>query len=126
MDIFRKAQKHASLTPSERALLKLLWSLTINGLTTGLLAAGGYLMAPGMIDLQNLAYIVIIAVVFSIAHGVAKYVSAHGDPPLGAAIDVAVTAAEQRVPLPRVRNPASMDTLPNVPITQPPRPTQHL
>lgn len=91
-------------------------------------------MAPGMIDLQNLAFIVILAVVFSIAHGIAKYVTASGDPVLGAAIDVVTNAEQQRVPqalqpmqMPRMRNPSSMDTLPNMPIVQPPRPpTQQL
>ena len=145
MNIVQKAQTYANLTPYERALLKVLRSLFVNGLTAGLLAAGGYLMAPGMIDLQNLAFIVILAIVYSIAHGIAKYVTASGDPALGAAIEVVTNAAQQRLPQsltsapppnrpttmqlqPQVPRFTSMTTIPDLPIVQPPQrpPTQQL
>jgi hypothetical protein len=142
-DIFQRSKTYQNLTPGERAFLQVLGSLLTNGLTTGLLAAGGYLMAPGMIDPQNLVYIAIMAVVFSVAHGVAKYVSAQGDPALGAAIDVVTNAAQQRVPQTLTASPppnrpttmqlqprfTSMVTQPDLPVIQPPQqqpPSQRL
>ncbi|GAC1464849.1 MAG: hypothetical protein PVSMB2_31150 [Ktedonobacteraceae bacterium] len=135
MNIIQKAQINANLTPGERALLKTLQSLLLTAITAGLLAAGGYIMAPGMIDTQRLIDIVIAAIVLSLAHGVAKYVTAQGDAPLGTAIEEVTQAVEKRLPqvlqptaMPRVRNPSSMDTIPNMPIVQPPQrpPTQQL
>jgi hypothetical protein len=147
-DIFQRSKTYQNLTPGERAFLQVLGSLLTNGLTTGLLAAGGYLMAPGMIDPQNLVYIAIMAVVFSVAHGVAKYVSAQGDPALGAAIEMVTSAEQQRVPMPMTSAPppnrpttmqlqppsqrfTSMTTLPDLPAIplQPPQqqpPSQRL
>ena len=135
IELFKKAQANLNLTPGQRAVLKTLQSLLLAAITAGVLAAGGYLMAPGMIDTQRLIDIIIAAVVFSFAHGVAKYVTAQGDAPLGDAIELVTQAMEQRIPLQSVPPPQqgvrrfqSMDTLPNMPIVQPPQrpPTQQL
>lgn len=98
MNLFQKAAANLNLTPGERALLKTLQSLLIGALITGLFTATAYLHLPGAINTHDLIYVVAIAIIFSLAHGIAKVITANGDEPLGAAIEAVTEAAEKRLP----------------------------
>jgi uncharacterized membrane protein len=98
MNLFQKAAANLNLTPGERALLKTLQSLLITAIIAGLIAGATYLNNPEPINWQHLGYIVIIAIVFSFAHGIAKFITAQGDTPLGVAIESVVEGVEKRLP----------------------------
>lgn len=98
MNLLQRAFNGANLTPGERAFLKVLQSLALGGLVTGLLAVSDLLTTEsGVVDLQKLLGVAVVAVVLSVAHGLAKYASAQGDTPLGAAIEIVTTQAGQRL-----------------------------
>ncbi len=98
MNLLQKAQAGLNLTPGERAILKTLQSLFITALIAGLIAAAQYLTAPGEVNWTAVGYAVVIAIIFSFAHGLAKYVTASGDLPLGSALEAVTSAAEQKLP----------------------------
>lgn len=98
MNLFQRAFANHNLTPGERALLKTLQSLIIGAIISALFAVASFLSKPGTIDIHDLLYVVIIALIFSLAHGLAKYFTAQGDTPLGAAIEAVTDAAEKRIP----------------------------
>lgn len=98
MNLFQRAMANLNLTPGERAVLKTLQSLIITAIISALLAAASFLSLPGSINVHDLVYIVVVALLFSLAHGIAKYATAQGDVPLGAAIEAVTDAAEKRIP----------------------------
>jgi hypothetical protein len=98
MNIFQKAAANLNLTPGERALLKTLQSLAITALITAFLTIASFLGLPGAINVHDLVYVVFVAVLFSLGHGIAKVVTANGDEPLGDAIEAVTEAAEKRLP----------------------------
>lgn len=98
MNLFQRAMANLNLTPGERALLKTLQSLIITAIISALLAAASLLNVPGSINIHDLVYVVIVALIFSLGHGIAKYFTASGDTPLGAAIEAVTEAAEKRIP----------------------------
>lgn len=98
MNLFQRAFANHNLTPGERAVLKTLQSLIIGAIITALFAAASFLSKPGSVDIHDLIYVVVIALIFSLAHGIAKFVTASGDAPLGAAIEAVTDAAEQKIP----------------------------
>ena len=113
MNIISKAHANLNLTPMERAALKTGQSLIISGMIAAFLAAGQYLTQAGTVDWRQLFVVAFVALLFSVAHGVAKYFTAQGDPPLqafGAAADTLVSDVEHRYQPPQP--PQSPPTLP--------------
>jgi hypothetical protein len=98
MNIFQRAAANLNLTPGERALLKTLQSLLITAIVVGLITAATYLNGSGPINWRYLTFTVIIAIIFSFAHGIAKLITANGDEPLGAAIEAVTEAVEKKIP----------------------------
>lgn len=97
-DLFAAAHQGAQLSPGQRALLKFLQSLFIGALLAALLAAAQYLAAPGQINWTTLGIVALTAGVLSIAHGIAKFITAQGDVylPLGNAIEQIIQEIERR------------------------------
>lgn len=98
MNLFQRAAANLNLSPCERALLKTLQSFIITVLIAGLLEAASYINSTGPISWQHLVYVMLIAIIFSLAHGIAKFFMAQGDTPLGAAIEAVTEAAEKKLP----------------------------
>lgn len=128
MTLLSQAAKGLNLTPGQRAFLKMLVALIINALSLGVTAALSLVVlalnSQQSIDLASLARMCAIAIASSflsvVGHGVAKYISAHGDAPLGAVVDTTITTASARLaavsaprsiaPVVRTQTPESAST----------------
>ncbi len=89
--LLRRARAYASLTPGERALLKLLEGLACAALVAALPTISTAL-ATGSVNWAGVARTALAASTVAVLLALAKYAKAHADPALGAAPDTAATA----------------------------------
>jgi hypothetical protein len=87
LDILARARRYESLTPAERALLRLLEGLASVALVGAATAAAQYLASPAGAGLSALSWPTIARVcaagaAVAVLLAVAKYFKAHGDPSL--------------------------------------------
>ena len=101
MNLFQKAAAGLSLTPGERAVLKLAQGFAFAGVTAVVAAVPAVLAYLNGQQQVTWGLVLLVAGVF--LHGFmaawAKYTSAKGDAPLTAAITSADAAVQQRLPL---------------------------
>lgn len=134
MSLFARAGQGLSLSPAERALLRLIKSFLLTGLLAILpslyqleqdaLSGTGTLT----VDWQHQLVWLLLAFLVATAHAVAKYFSAQGDDPLATAITTAADDMAKRagvptqpVPLlPSVTASIPMPASPSVATLQPP------
>ncbi len=91
--LFQRASQRLPLTPAERAFLRTLKSLMIGAVLIAFQTAMQYLAAPGKLNLQQIISESILVGIFSLAHGILKYVNANGD----AAFKMLGTVADQEL-----------------------------
>ena len=87
LDIFARARSYQSLTPAERAFLRLLEGLASVALVGAATAAAQYLSSPagaslGSFDWPLIARVCVAGAAVAVLMAVAKYFKAHGDPAL--------------------------------------------
>lgn len=126
MNLFQRDARHLTLTPGERAFLKLLEGFSIAGFVAAVTIVAQLLGLPGV---DWLLVLKVAAGAFAVGFlgAIAKYYKAQGDPVLSdVATQMAHTAAGYIPPLPRVVNsaaslaptapmPAAPATVPSVP-----------
>jgi hypothetical protein len=95
--VFKRSANGLSLTPGERAYIKLIKGWLFTGVAAGVLVLGQYL-AAGVVDWQHITYGVIGAVVLTVLNSVEKYATSHGDTPLAIVAQVAEAKVEQALP----------------------------
>ncbi len=88
MSIFAKARAGLNLTPAERAFLKLVEGWVIAGALSALVAFVTAVTQPNP-NWRVVLAITATAFVTATAFAALKYVKAHADPPLAAAVDAA-------------------------------------
>jgi hypothetical protein len=103
LSIFARARSYRSLTPAERAFLRLLEGLASVALVGAATAAAQYLSSPapaglGALDWALIARVCVAGAAVAVLMAVAKYFKAHGDPALADVLGVLAThlAAEAR------------------------------
>jgi hypothetical protein len=106
--IFARARRYQSLTPGERALLRLLDGLACVALIGGATAAAQYLSSPPSAGLAAVSWPLVVRVsvagaAVAVLLALAKYFKAHGDPALADALAavgarVEATSGEPRTP----------------------------
>lgn len=96
LTLFQRAHRRLPLTPEERAILKFIYLSLLTATTTGLTAVVQYLGAPGRaINWQVVSFVFIGAFSATLFETARKWVTAHGDGPLGAALQVVAEAAKR-------------------------------
>ena len=96
LDIFARARSYQSLTPAERAFLRLLEGLASVALVGAATAAAQYLSSPagaslGSLDWPLIARVCVAGAAVAVLMAVAKYFKAHGDPALADALGALAT-----------------------------------
>lgn len=92
-NLLTRARAYASLTPGERALLKLLEGLACAALVASLPIVSTAL-ATGAVNWPDVARTALAASGVAILLALAKYAKAHGDPALGDALTQAATSVD--------------------------------
>lgn len=100
MNLFQRAAAGLALTPAERALLKLLQSLLLTAILTGLLAASQYLAGNSTINWHTLLFVIGGQILLAVATAIAKYITAQGDAPIGMAVEVLTEEVRKKLGLP--------------------------
>jgi hypothetical protein len=89
LDILTRAQRYQSLTPAERALLRLLEGLAAVALVGAATAGAQYLSSPlgaSALDWPLIARVCAAGAAVAVLMALAKYFKAHGDPTLADAL----------------------------------------
>lgn len=112
-NLFARARRYESLTPAERALLRLLEALASVALVGAATAAAQYLAAPlgsglAAIDWWVVARVCAAGAAVAVLMALAKYFKAHGDPALASALDTIGTRIATAVPPPLAAQPATL------------------
>lgn len=89
--LFRRARAYSSLTPAERALLKLLEGLACVALVAALPIVASAL-SHGAVNWPDVARAALAAAAVAVLLALAKYAKAHGDPALGDVLALAVSS----------------------------------
>ncbi len=84
-DLLQRAKQYQSLTPSERALLRLIEGLVCAALVTALLVVADAL-GSATINWADVGRAALAAACVAVLLALAKYTKAHGDPALGDAL----------------------------------------
>lgn len=96
--LYHRAINYQNLSPTERALLKAGQSLLIGAGATAVMAGLEYIQSHGTgLNYQQLAAVLLTTFVFTLAHGLLKFLSASKDPQLSAdaaALDATVSQVE--------------------------------
>jgi hypothetical protein len=90
-NLLTRARAYASLTPAERAILKLLEGLACAALVAALPIVSTAL-ATGSVNWPDVARTALAASAVALLLALAKYAKAHGDPTLGDALTTAATS----------------------------------
>ena len=112
--LVRRARAYQPLSPTERALLRLIEGLASVALIGAATAAAQYLAGPtglgGAINWSVVAHVCAAGAAVAVLMALAKYFKAHGDPTLAAALD-ALGAHIASAPVPAAPpNPAPPGT----------------
>lgn len=111
MNIFSKAAAGVTLTPAERAALKLVIGIVITALFAGGDAIVQYLTSPhDTIDWNKVITVGVIAFVSSLAFALHKYITAHGDVVIGATAPVVTPTPAPAQPQNNTVAPAAVET----------------
>ena len=83
MNVFSSAANGLSLTPGQRAFLKIVKGFVVSAVAAGLTAVAQLLSAGSAVDWQKVAVVGGVAFGTSLAFALDKYWTAQGDAPLG-------------------------------------------
>ncbi|HEY7832741.1 MAG TPA: hypothetical protein VIG30_04145 [Ktedonobacterales bacterium] len=109
IQLVRRARAYQSLTPAERAVLRLLETLAYVALLGAATAAAQYFAKPagGAINWATVGRVCAAGAALAVLMALAKYFKAHGDPALAGALTslaasgpASLTATSQPIPLP--------------------------
>jgi len=87
MNLFQKAAARLNLTPTERAILKLVESLLYVAAFNIIVAAAQYIQNNQQINWAFLLKLIIAQAILAVLLALSKYFKAQGDPAIAAAID---------------------------------------
>lgn len=84
LNLFQRASQYLNLSPSERAVIKILWGLIYGALAFAITNMALALSNGGTLNIPTLLSTGVVIFVSTLIHGVAKYLSASNDPLLQA------------------------------------------